>query len=212
LQSGACQPTIIFCGFKPNERSFTLQAIRHINHLLALNDLPLVEALYASVLQRQAAPDELEFYTGQLRAGYGKAEMIADFGALPEANAGAATIAGLQEHVAKQLKNRNSLWRSAGRERKYERQLNRVENSLGQVTQELAALKLEARLRLEAVEKGLRLFPGNEADVYEQTGLQREPEADTTDGVDLSGESAAVRRIFRELVKQVDSAGSQEPE
>ncbi len=188
-----------------------MQAIRHINHLLALNDLPLVEALYASVLQRQAAPDELEFYTSQLRGGYGKAQMIADFGALPEANAGAATIAGLREHMAKQLKNRNWLWRPAGRECKYERQLNRVENSLGQVTQELAALKLEARLRLEAVEKGLKLLPGNETDVYERTRLPREPEA-TTDGVDLSGESAAVRRIFRELVKQVDSAGSQEPE
>lgn len=196
----------------PDERSLTLHAIRHINQLLALNDLPLVEALYASLLQRQAAPDELEFYVGQLRGGYGKDEMIADFGALPEARVSASTIAGLQEHVAKQSKLRNSLWRSAKRGRKYERQLNRVENSLGQVMQEVAGLKLEARRRLEAVEKGLSLFPGNEPEVSGEVGNQREPEANSTDGVDLSGESATVRRIFRELVKQADSADSQEPE
>jgi Domain of unknown function (DUF4214) len=201
-----------FCGFTPDERSFTLQAIRHINQLLALNDLQLVEALYASLLHRQAAPDELEFYIGQLRGGYGKAEMIADFGALPEADGGAATIAGLQEHVAKQSTLRNSLWRPAERDRKRERQLNRVENSLGQVVHELAALKLEARLRLEAVEKRLRLFRGDEAEVYDRSGPHREPEANTTEGVDMSSESATVRRIFRELVKQADSANSQEPE
>jgi len=195
-----------------DERSFTLHAIRHINQLLALNDLPLVEALYASLLQRQAAPDELEFYVGQLRGGYGKAEMIADFGALPEANAGAAAIAGLREHVAKQSKLRNSLWRWARLDRTHERQLNRVENTLGQVMQEVAALKLEARLRLEAVEKGLSLFPGNCPEASGGTVSQLEPTAKTAEGVDMSGESATVRRIFRELVKQVDSADGREPE
>ncbi len=79
--------------------------------------------------------------------------------------------------------------------------------------QEVAALKLEARLRLEAVEKGLSLFPGEWPGEHPVgTVGQREPTAKTAEGVDMSGESATVRRIFRELVKQVDSADGREPE
>jgi hypothetical protein len=189
-----------------------LKTIRHVNQLLALNDLLLVEALFASLLQRKADPEELEFYVGQLRAGYGKAEMLGDFVAMPEAIAGCATIAGLQEYAMMQAKRRNSLWRSARPARPRERQLNRLENSVGQLLQEIAGLKREARQRLEAMERGLSRLPADGSDESTGTEGQRGSAVNSADSVDLSGESATVRRIFRELLKQADSAKRQEPE
>jgi hypothetical protein len=189
-----------------------LKTIRHVNQLLALNDILLVEALYASLLQRKADPEELEFYVGQLRAGYGKTEMLIDFVALPEAHAGCAAIAGLQEYVMMQAKRQNSIWRSATRARPRERQLNRLENSVGQLLQEIAGLKREARRGLEVMERGLSGLPAGGSDESTGTEGQRGSAVNSPDGVDLSGESAIVRRIFRELLKQADSAERQEPE
>ena len=200
-----------------------MHTIRHVNQLLALNDVPLVEALYGSLLQRKADPDELKFYVGQLRAGYGKAELIADFAASLEVSDGNAAISGLQQHVARQRKLGKSIWRLLGGGRQYQRQLNRLENSLGQVLHEIAGLKRETRQRLEAVEGRSSISPQSGSDANAEPknhgeSLALSPAqstleaADYPDRVDLSSESAAVRRIFSELAKEIESANNREPE
>jgi hypothetical protein len=182
--------------------TMTLQTIKHVNQLMALNDAPLVEALFATLLDRKADPDEIDFYVGQLRAGYGKAAMVADFGALPEARAAVAAVSGLHEHMKDQRKERRSLWRRAGRDRASQRQLNRLENSVGQLMLELAVLKRELRQRLSSAD-----------DAREAAAITAQPEPEPVGDpavVDLSGESVAVRRIFREVAVGVAAADKHE--
>jgi hypothetical protein len=182
-----------------------LQNIRNVDQLLTLDDLPLVEALYARLLRRKATPEELEFYVGQLRSGYGKAELIVDFAALPEMIAKGLPLSGLQKYVARRLKYRRSFWRFSGRARQTESQLNRLENSLGRVLHEVDGMRQEARQRLAALESQLNLAAGESP--AQSTGGSTAP----GDEVDLSGVSVAVRRIFREVTREVEAANSPDP-
>jgi Domain of unknown function (DUF4214) len=182
-----------------------LHKFRDVDQLLELSDLPLVEALYARLLRRKAEPEELEFYVRRLRSGYGKNQLIVDFAALPEAIAKGHALAGLQQYVARQRRHRHSFWRLLGRGRQYESQLNRLENNLGRVLQELDTMQQETLRRLDAIENQLNLTPADDTP---------RPVAGSTanpDGVDLSDVSVAARRIFRELTQEIESANSQDP-
>ena len=182
-----------------------MQNIRNVDQLLTLDDLPFVEALYARLLRRKGTPEELEFYVGQLRGGYGKSALLVDFAALPEMIAKGLPLSGLQQYVAKRLKDRNWIWRLMGRARQQDSQLNRLENSLGRVMHEVESMRQEARQRLAALESQLSLAA---ADGPSQTtsGPAAPPEE-----VDLSGVSIAVRRIFREVSREVESANHRDP-
>jgi hypothetical protein len=182
-----------------------LQNIRNVEQLLTLCDVPLVEALYARLLQRKADPEELEFYVGQLRGGYGRNELIIDFAALPEVVAKGLALPGLPQYIARQRRLRRSLWRLLGRRRQLESQLNRLENSLGRVVQELAAMQQQTQQRLTAIESLLNLAVAEGA---------AQPAAGSTanpDAADLSGVSVSVRRIFREVTQEVGTASSRDP-
>jgi hypothetical protein len=206
LQTCACQPTINFQPFFAGRAEpSTLQNIRNVDQLLTLDDLPFVEALYGRLLRRKATPEELEFYVGQLRSGYGKAELMVDFAALPEVIAKGLPLSGLQQYVAKRLKDRKSIWRFIGRARQQDSQLNRLENSLGRVLHEVDVMRQAARQRFAALESQLNLAT---ADSPSQTasGPTAPPEE-----VDLSGVSVAVRRIFREVSREVESASHRDP-
>jgi hypothetical protein len=191
-------------GNDPKRTEFrALHPIRHVNQLLALNDVVLVETLFVGLLNRPATPQELDFYSGQLRAGLGKAEIIVDIAALPEVTAEGLAIPGLQQHIARQKRLRRSIWRFLGRGRQHERRLNSLENSLGQVSQDLEILQREMRQRLEALESRLNSVPadGPTQNTGALTGQR--------DDLDLTGVSVAVRRIFREVAREVESANNQ---
>jgi Domain of unknown function (DUF4214) len=182
-----------------------LQNIRNVDQLLALDDLPFVEALYGRLLRRKGTPEELEFYVSQLRSGYGKAELTVDFAALPEMIAKGLPLSGLQQYVARRRRLRKSIWRFLGRGRQHESQLNRLENCLGRVLHEVDSLRQEARQRLAAIESQLNLAS---SDVPGQSAAGSMAPADD---VDLSGVSVSVRRIFREVAREVESANTRDP-
>ena len=183
----------------------TLQKFRDVNQLLGLSDLLLVEALYAGLLQRRADPEELDFYVRRLRCGYGKDQLIVDFAALPEVIAKGVALAGLQRFVARQRRLRRSLWRFLGRGRQHESQLNRLENDLGRVMQEMEAMHQQTNQRLGAIESLLNLATAD-GTAHPAAGPTANP-----DGVDLSDVSVAVRRIFRKLTQEVESANKRDP-
>ncbi len=182
-----------------------MQNIRNVDQLLALDDLPFVEALYGRLLWRKGTPEELEFYVFQLRSGYGKAELTVDFAALPEMLAKGLPLSGLQQYVAGRRRLRKSIWRFLGRGRQHESQLNRLENNFGRVLHEVDSLRQEVRQRLAAIESLLNPETG---DVPAQSADGAMAPADD---VDLSGVSVAVRRIFRELTREVESTNTRDP-
>lgn len=182
-----------------------MQNIRNVDQLLALDDLPFVEALYGRLLRRKGTPEELEFYVSQLRSGYGKAEVTVDFAALPEMLAKGLPLSGLQQYVARRRRLRKSIWRFLDRGRQQESQLNRLENSFGRILHEVDGMRQEARQRLAAIESQLNLA------TVEVPAQSTAGSMAPADDVDLSGVSVSVRRIFREVTREVESANSPDP-
>jgi Domain of unknown function (DUF4214) len=180
-----------------------LQNILNVEQLLTLDDLPFVETLYGRLLRRKGTPEELEFYVGELRSGYGKAELLVEFAALPEVIGKNLPLSGLQQFVAKQRRQHNSIWRFMRRGE--QRQLNRLENSMGRILHELDGMRQEARQRFAAMESQM-----NQTGADSAAPSAGAPAAPATE-VDLSGVTVAVRRIFREVSREVESAGSREP-
>jgi hypothetical protein len=139
----------------------SLNVIRHVNQLIALNDVALVDSLYRTLLKRKPDPVGMEFYLGQLRAGYSKASMIVDIAASPEAKATGLALPGLKKFIAAQKWRDRSLWRLITRNR--ERQMNRLENNQGRILAAVNALEQEMHRRLEPIEDKLQLTADQEA-------------------------------------------------
>lgn len=186
-----------------------MKVIRHVNQLIALNDVALVDCLYRTLLKRKPDPDGMEFYLGQLRAGYGKGSMIVDIAASPEAKATGLALPGLRKFIAAQKWRDRSLWRLITRNRA--RQMNRVENNLGRILTAVDVLEQEMHQRLGPIEDKLQLTTDEEADRYdnEDTALAPTREARAAlgepDEIDLSGVPLVARRIFRELSAAIEA-------
>ena len=181
-----------------------MSTVRHVNQLLALNDVALVESLYITLLNRKPDPEGLEFYVGQLRAGYDKALMIAEFALSPEAESGLA-LAGLRQYVDAQTRREKSWWRRISRNRHRESQMNRLENSLGQTLQELGSLKQELRVRFDSIEDKFDRPSGTSADSAESHPAQNPDEAG------LAGVPTLAWRIFSELTAAVEAIDKPKP-
>ena len=187
-----------------------MSVIRHINQLIALNDVALVESLYRTLLKRAPDPDGFEFYVGQLRSGYSKGSLVVAIAASPEARAAGLDLPGLRKFIAAQKWRDRSLWRFIGRKR--EMQMNRLENSLGRILSDVDSLKQEVRQRLEAIENKLHLttfveFEGRDAEVPPaplRAGPTMPPHSEPGE-MDLSGVPLVARRIFRELSAAIEA-------
>jgi len=191
--------------------------IRHINQLIALDDRALVEALYRSLLQREPDSEGLEFYIGQLRAGYDKTWMIVEFASSPEAQTVGQALPGLRQFVANQKALRGSFWRRVSHNHQHERQLNRIENTLGRTRQDIDDFVKEMRQRLAAIEAKVSMTPGGgidadrtpSEDAHERADSSMQPGQAASDA-DLMGVPLLARRIFRELSAAVAAIGWQE--
>ena len=190
-----------------------MSVVRHVNQLLALHDVALVEALYDTLLKRKADADGLEFYVGQLRSGYGKGLMICEFASSLEAQP-SLDLPGLRRYLRAERARERSLWRRLTRDRHKESQLNRLENSVGQLLQETAALRQEQRSRCDAIEDGLQpegattRSSANGLEVASLTPLAPAPPEGPragSDEVDLSGVPMLAWRIYRELSAGVEA-------
>ena len=189
-----------------------MNVIRHVNQLIALNDIALVESLYRTLLKRAPDPDGMEFYVGQLRSGFSKASMVVAIAASPEARAAGLELPGLRKFIAAQKWRDRSLWRLITGKRQREMQMNRLENSLWRILSDVDSLKQEVRQRLEFIEDKLRLTTDGEVDGRDAeisaaplpAGRTRPPHGDPGE-VDLSGVPLVARRIFRELSAAIEA-------
>jgi hypothetical protein len=196
-----------------------MSVVRHVNQLIALNDVALVEALYETLLKRKADPDGLEFYVGQLRSGYEKGLMIAEFASSEEARP-SLDLPGLRQYIDAQRRRGPSLWRRLTRDRQREVQMNRLENTIGQLLQELSAVRQELRNRCDALEDLLKPVDDVQRGAPAARDVALPPPAIPTaaavaaggkDDVDLSGVPMLAWRIYRELsaaVEAVDKPGT----
>jgi uncharacterized protein DUF4214 len=181
----------------------TLNVIRHVSQLIALNDVALVDALYRTLLKRTPDPDGMEFYVGQLRSGLSKGIVIADFAASPEATAAGLALPGLHKFIAAQKWRARSPLRIMGYGREREMQMHRLENGLGRLLSEVDGLKRETQRRFEAIEDRLQFTNegGPPLPVESPMALPGEARA-----VDLAGVPLMARRIFRELSAAIEAA------
>jgi hypothetical protein len=205
LQRGWRQPRIDFQCYQcdANGVQNTLNVIRHVSQLIALNDNALVDALYRTLLKRAPDPDGMEFYVSQLRSGLSKGIVIADFAASPEASAAGLELPGLQKFIAAQKWRARSPLRMIGYGREREMQMHRLENGLGRLLSDVNDLKRQTQRRFEAIEYRLQLTneEGPPLPVESTMALPGEARA-----VDLSGVPLIARRIFRELSAAVEAA------
>lgn len=117
-----------------------MTAIQHVDQLLELHDAAFVDAAYQALLGRAPDPEGMRYYLGRLRAGYGKARVIAQMAESAEAKTGGADLAGLREMVAAEKKASHWLWGLFSRGSRVERQVYRMENQLDRMAQQLARL------------------------------------------------------------------------
>jgi hypothetical protein len=190
----------------------SLSVIRHVNQLIALNDVALVESLYRTLLKRAPDPDGMEFYVGQLRAGYSKGSMLVAIAASPETKAAGLELPGLRKFIGAQRRRDRSLWRLISGKRQREMQMNRLENTLGRILNDVAGLEQEVRRRLEAIEEKLQLTTDGKVDEHDaeippgplRTGPTMPPLGEPGE-MDLSGVPLVARRIFRELSAAIEA-------
>jgi hypothetical protein len=189
-----------------------LSVMRHVDQLIALNDAALVEALYRTLLELPPDPEGMEFYVGQLRAGHDKGSLIVEFAAMPQAQAAGLALPGLQQYIVALRKREQSVWRRIRGNRPRERQLNRLENNIGQVLRELEDLKHEMRRRIGAMDDGVRSTSADGVDRVGDTHGGRHLPQDSTmqpeTGVgelDLGGLPPAARKIFSELSAAIEA-------
>jgi hypothetical protein len=196
------------CDRSPN----ILSVVRHVDQLIALNDVALVESLYRTLLELPPDPEGMEFYVGQLRAGYDKVLLIAEFAAMPQAQAAGLALPGLQKFIVRQKKREQSLWRRISGNRQHESQLNRLENNIGQVLHELENLKHEMQRRLGAIDDSVHSTPadGGDRDGEMQDGRHLAPDATmqpeaAAGELELDGLPPAARKIFSELSAAIEA-------
>src|SRR5882672_3778559 len=116
-----------------------MNAIQHVDELLELSDIRFVELVYETLLGREPDPEGMRHYLGRLRAGSDKATVIGEIASSPEAKACGACLLGMNELMA-ETKWAGGWLRSFRGRARAERQLNRIENELGRVTQQLTDL------------------------------------------------------------------------
>jgi hypothetical protein len=124
----------------------------NIDQLLALNDTTFVQGAYLALLAREADPEGLRYYTGRLRAGHAKAEIIAQIAASVELSQQGGELPGLHKITANYHKSRHWFWRIIGRGNRIEQQVYRIENELGRKTQHLVEQQAICASRLDQLE------------------------------------------------------------
>ena len=80
-----------------------------LGHLLALEDQAFVECAYRTLLRRDPDPGGMSLYLARLRAGTGKAQILADLVLSPEGKKWGAFIPGLDELIKPYRKKRSPL-------------------------------------------------------------------------------------------------------
>ena len=179
-----------------------LTAIRHIDQLLALDDEAFVEALFVTILKRPPDSAEMKFYVNQLRAGYGKAETLADIAKFPEGTAGLRDLPGSQGFVGSRRWSRGLPWGLLSRGRRMERQLNRLENGIGQLLQQLNRLESETTRQLSELKQSPQVAPESHG----------EPTADPVGEsarADASDLSKPARQILQKIYDELEAARGQ---
>jgi hypothetical protein len=197
-----------------------LTDLRHIDELLALDDVAFVEALYVSVLKRQPAGEEAKFHLNQLRGGYGKADLIVDVAKNRGASRSADDLPGLWGFIGAWKRMRFLPWGLRSRRRGIERQLNRLENGIGQLLQQMTRIENDTKHRLTLIEERLQSAtenggttganPARPQESSEQSPSAADaPLAAESIAEDISGLSRAARQIFQKISDEWESAREQ---
>jgi len=120
--------------------------IQHVDQLLELNGPRFLSVAYQTLLGRSPDPEGTSYYLGLLRAGNGKASVIAQLGQSKEAKSRVPEIqlSGLDRLIARQKKARHWLLRFFFRAGRTERKFNQLEYELGCATGRL--IRLEAKI------------------------------------------------------------------
>jgi Domain of unknown function (DUF4214) len=157
------------------------------NQLFALDDQAFVEALFDSICERVPDAEELSFYLGELRSGRGKAAIIAELAQLQARRDPGFLLPGLEEILATHKKS--ARWGFGGEfrgRRRVQRQLNRLENTVGRILQQLSLMEIDTQRRLAKIE-----------------GMLTEGLNDLTSKEPLSGESARAPTADSDAIAEV---------
>jgi Domain of unknown function (DUF4214) len=130
--------------------------VSNANQLFALDDQAFVEALFDSICERVPDAEELSFYLGELRSGRGKATIIAELAQLQARQDPRFLLPGLEEILA--ARKKSARWGFGGEfggRRRVQRQLNRLENTVGRVLQQLSLMEMDTQRRLAKIESML---------------------------------------------------------
>jgi hypothetical protein len=127
--------------------------VSNANQLFALDDRAFVEAMFDSCCKRSPDTEELSFYLGELRSGRGKLAIVADLARFQACRDSIVSLPGLEGIVVAHKKSER--WGFKGYffgRRRVQRQLNRVENAIGRVLEQLSLANTDTQRRLENIE------------------------------------------------------------
>jgi hypothetical protein len=127
--------------------------VSNANQLFALHDRAFVEAMFDSCCNRAPDTEELSFYLGELRSGRGKAAIVAELGRFQAYRDSIVSLPGLEDIVVAHEKSER--WGLKGYflgRRRVQRQLNRVENAVERVLEQLSLANTDTQRRLEKIE------------------------------------------------------------
>ncbi len=126
-------------------QSSHMPPIQHVDQLLDLHGSVFLAAAYQSLLGRSPDVDGERFYLGRLRAGHGKASVIAQLSRSSEAKTYEVglRLAGLDHLITEQKKANHWLWRMFFGTSRIVRRFNQLEYQLGLVANSLEKLELQ---------------------------------------------------------------------
>jgi FkbM family methyltransferase len=128
-----------------------MKTIKHIDQLLETDGAEFVKAAYKALLNRSVDATGLAYYTGRLRAGYGKAKVIAQIARSEEARVIRADIPGLQDILVSQKRAHHWFTGWFARQSSVGVQVHRLEYVLGQMESRTDA-------RLASIERNVEVI------------------------------------------------------
>ncbi len=137
-----------------------------IEDLLSFEDEAFVDCAYKTLMRRRPDAVGLAHYTGLLRTGRSKLDVLVRLGRSPEARAVRPEIPGLRSALRRYIAGRlpfigpvlRHLWPSDG-ESSHERRLRSLENRIVRMQTDLARQRLDAELAMEEVDRLLDTPP-----------------------------------------------------
>ncbi|WP_341319326.1 FkbM family methyltransferase [Paraburkholderia sp. IMGN_8] len=144
-----------------------MKTIKHIDQLLEMDGAEFLKATYKALLNRPTDSGGMAYYMGRLRAGHGKAKVIAQIAQSKEANFIQPKIPGLEELVATQARAKHWFRGWFSKQSSVLAQVYRLEYMLGQMEHRTEA-------RLISIERNVEVIVDRLRDL--QLGAHVEPE------------------------------------